>query len=396
MNLGDVHYGPGASVAHVPPEVLASKPSYIDYVLSAIDQPTANGEYLCMLSGTCCMDMENQRAGSWKSCPGGCENGARPDLEVGREARTDVEGCCFWGRGAIQTTGVCNFGKLNYFMGKKAADRGQPALFPDVDFCTDPGAICGSEHPELRWIAGFFYWLNDVQEYDVRGAAYIDTLHAWVDSGADLSDVSLVDMASGIVNRGCHDAPLEGIGGFDPCGNGEVHAWDNRRKNFAAIWSVLKEAIPEGFEAEAAAAMKDEAALRQPMRVRGEVERTVLTTDDEPESTRGFVISPVALIVVSVCGISLFLLGLLTGMYKMKPAINSKVVKAAGINSVATTKSSIEETMSGPAMSVVSSTSANEAYGHPVLVKRSSKTHSQGSAYDAIQMNGQDGLESSV
>ena len=30
--------------------------------------------------------------------------------------RTDVEGCCWWGRGVIQTTGICNFGKLNYFL----------------------------------------------------------------------------------------------------------------------------------------------------------------------------------------------------------------------------------------------------------------------------------------
>jgi hypothetical protein len=33
--------------------------------------------------------------------------------------RTNIEGCCYWGRGAIHTRGVCNIGKLNYYLGKK-------------------------------------------------------------------------------------------------------------------------------------------------------------------------------------------------------------------------------------------------------------------------------------
>ena len=37
--------------------------------------------------------------------------------------RTDVEGCCYWGRGAIHTRGVCNLGKLNWFLGKKVSVR---------------------------------------------------------------------------------------------------------------------------------------------------------------------------------------------------------------------------------------------------------------------------------
>lgn len=192
------------------------------------------------MEGKCCMDKENQKAGSWASCDGGCENGARPDLVVGGDARTDVEGCCWWGRGAIQTTGVCNFGRLNYFAGKRAADRGKDALFPTVDFCKDPGAICDPRYPELRWFSGLFYWLSDVQPYDVRGAKYTSVLEAWVANGARPTDHSLVDMASGIVNRGCHDAPFEGSGGVDPCGNGEIHGALKRRKNFAYIWKVLQ------------------------------------------------------------------------------------------------------------------------------------------------------------
>jgi len=81
--------------------------------------------------------------------------------------RTDVEGCCWvsfmpqscipiscdyilshflsvfcaslqWGRGVIQTSGVCNFGKLNYFLGARAAREGRPSRYPNIDFCLDP------------------------------------------------------------------------------------------------------------------------------------------------------------------------------------------------------------------------------------------------------------------
>jgi len=245
---GAIHYGPGASTAHVPPEVLSVKPSYLDYVVESIDQGTGES---CLLDGTCCMDVANQRAGSWRSCEGGgCPNGALPELvERGWEARTDVEGCCWWGRGAIQTTGVCNFGKLNYFLGAKAAAKGKAALYPQVDFCRDPGAICRAEHPDLKWVAGFFYWLNDVQPYNVRGGNYRATLRAWVDNGADVDDHSLVDFASGVVNRGCHDAPAEGAGGADPCGNGEVHAQEKRRVNFKHVWRAFTAAGVTGAPA---------------------------------------------------------------------------------------------------------------------------------------------------
>ena len=99
---GEVYYGPGSRTDSVPPEVLAASASYLDYVKASTDKGTGDA---CLLAGECCMDVENQRAGSWVSCPGGCENAANPDLVVGSEPRTDVEGCCWWGRGVIQTTG---------------------------------------------------------------------------------------------------------------------------------------------------------------------------------------------------------------------------------------------------------------------------------------------------
>ena len=37
---------------------------------------------------------------------------------------------------------------------------------------------------------------------------------------------------------------FEGIGGADPCGNGESHAWEERRMNFKHIWGVLSPLLP--------------------------------------------------------------------------------------------------------------------------------------------------------
>lgn len=173
-----------------------------------------------------CRDYAGQKAGLWQSCgAGGCPNAAAPAF--GRPARTDVEGCCWWGRGVIQTTGVCNFGKLNYFLGARAAREGRPALFPDVDFCRDPQAICSSSaHPELKWIAGLYYYMSEVQPWDQGGWNYFARLKAFVDTGLRVSDTDFIDGVSGIVNRGC--AALS-------CAAGPVDGVDDRRANFRRV-----------------------------------------------------------------------------------------------------------------------------------------------------------------
>jgi hypothetical protein len=72
-----------------------------------------------------CDVYEGQKAGRYDSS-GSYANTA---------GRTDVEGCCWWGRGVIQTSGICNFGKLNYYLGARAESDGRPAKYPTVDFC---------------------------------------------------------------------------------------------------------------------------------------------------------------------------------------------------------------------------------------------------------------------
>jgi len=166
-----------------------------------------------------CDAYEGQKAGG--------ENNATPFGNY--NGRTDVEGCCYWGRGVIQTTGICNFGKLNYYLGKRAADEGRQARYPNIDFCADPEAICASqEHQELKWIAGFFYWVESVQTYDEGGWNYLTKLHDFVDGG--MTDNSFIDSVSGIVNRGCHNPP---------CGTGKLDGGAERKGNFKKVLDVL-------------------------------------------------------------------------------------------------------------------------------------------------------------
>jgi len=139
--------------------------------------------------------------------------------------RTDVEGCCWWGRGVIQTTGVCNFGKLNYYLGTRAAEEGRDSRYPSINFCETPDAICSSkEYPELKWIAGLFYWVESLQTYNVDGWNYLDELHKYVDGG--MAGTNFIDAVSGIVNRGCHDPP---------CASGGVDGGAERAANFAKV-----------------------------------------------------------------------------------------------------------------------------------------------------------------
>jgi hypothetical protein len=145
-----------------------------------------------------------------------------------------VEGCCWWGRGVIQTTGRCNFGILNHHLGRTHLDSAQfpapaQALYPDLDFCQDPEVICRStEHPELKWVAGLFYWMSSVQDYDTDGWSYRDQLRAYVAGG--MIDDGFIDAVSGIVNRGCH-AP--------PCSTGPVDGAEDRRQNFHTVLQVM-------------------------------------------------------------------------------------------------------------------------------------------------------------
>jgi hypothetical protein len=129
----------------------------------------------------------------------------------------------------IQTTGRCNFGKLNYYLGAKAAQEGRPSRYPTIDFCKDPEVICNSEaNKELKWVAGLFYWINSLQTYNGGGWDYITELHKFVEGG--MVGDSFINAVSGVVNRGCHNPP---------CGTGPVDGAQERAANFREVLSVL-------------------------------------------------------------------------------------------------------------------------------------------------------------
>ena len=202
-----------------------------------------------------CEEYNGQKAGAFNN------NSPVPNSS----GRIDVEGCCFWGRGVIQTTGVwwvqlisiadflenasaysfylwlplstySNFGKLNYYLGARAAEEGRVSRYPDINFCEQPDAICASEeHKELKWIAGMFYWVESLQGYNVGGWDYITELKKFVDNG--MSGNYFVDGVSGIVNRGCHNPP---------CATGDVDGNADRSSNFykvltefGMIWGII-------------------------------------------------------------------------------------------------------------------------------------------------------------
>nr|WP_240002650.1 Ig-like domain-containing protein [Photobacterium kishitanii] len=164
-------------------------------------------------------------------------------------SQESVEGCGWWGRGVIQTTGRQNFGTLNHYLGRSHVDPatiGQTIdgvtveapptnpLYADLDFCSNPGLICSSEeNKEIKWIAGLFYWVTSVQAYSNDGGPYegwnyYNELKKYVDSG--LKGTEFIDDVSGIVNRGCPDST---------CSTGAVHNVKERQDNFKLVLEKL-------------------------------------------------------------------------------------------------------------------------------------------------------------
>jgi hypothetical protein len=60
-------------------------------------------------------------------------------------------------------------------------------LYAGMDLCANPELICSStEHKEIMWVAGLFYWMNSVQAYEGGGIYqdwnYKTELKKYVDS----------------------------------------------------------------------------------------------------------------------------------------------------------------------------------------------------------------------
>ena len=114
---------------------------------------------------------------------------------------------CWYGRGTIQTRGRCQYGKLNYYLGSKAAKDGRPSRYPNIDFCAKPETVCSLQYTEIEWITGLFQWIDRVQSYDGVGWNYVQRLNEFVAGG--MVDESFVYTVSAIVTQGSMNSDVE-------------------------------------------------------------------------------------------------------------------------------------------------------------------------------------------
>lgn len=119
---------------------------------------------------------------------------------------TDLTNCCWWGRGIIQTTGRCNIGKLNHFLGA----GGKDTPYPQANLCKNPNLICEGPR-DLKWMAGFFYWVSEVQvdrPADHQAPAF--NFETAIQAAAKAKNSKEIAAAcSGLVNRGCPAAKCD-------------------------------------------------------------------------------------------------------------------------------------------------------------------------------------------
>lgn len=154
----------------------------------------------------------NDYAGYWDTRLGASSKTAYSNAR----GRSDTEACCWWGRGALLTRGVCNIGKLNYYLGSR---------FPSTDFCTNPESICAGTE-EMRWITAFFEWVERIQDY--RDWDYTYNLQQFVQQG--MEDDSFIDTVISIFTRGCHSSD---------CSSLEITMGEERKKHFKAVLDIF-------------------------------------------------------------------------------------------------------------------------------------------------------------
>jgi len=116
---------------------------------------------------------------------------------------TATEGCCWWGRGAIQTTGPHNYKMLQADVVSKVDG------LSGTDLCTNPEAIC--QVGELKWLGALYYWASVVQEaepFQRSLEAYVAT--GFSDAGSVVQGSSFNAGTGGMVNNGFWGATAHG------------------------------------------------------------------------------------------------------------------------------------------------------------------------------------------
>eukprot|EP00986_Skeletonema_menzelii_P002248 scaffold616_cov146-Skeletonema_menzelii.AAC.31 len=161
--------------------------------------------------------------------------------------RTDVEGCCWWGRGALHTKGTCSMGKFNYYFGAKAAQDGRSSRYTAVNFCANPQAVCSSNNPqskEMRWMLALFDWVDRVQHYNGNdsegdgGWNYIEQSVHFLENFRksnfiDMDNNHFIDEVGSVLDQGCPSAPC------DLSNPSRVHKAQTRKGNYVSAAKAI-------------------------------------------------------------------------------------------------------------------------------------------------------------
>lgn len=152
------------------------------------DYADLDGPDACPRNST--MQMTATTHASWTPGPLECKPG------------TETAGCCWWGRGAIQTTGRQNYGLLQ----KNVISK----IWNEVNLCTNPQNICSHNDEAMKWVGGLYYWRTIVMEDNtykqslVRFADSSFSLQASIINGADLADGGGSLVNNGYWGKGAH------------------------------------------------------------------------------------------------------------------------------------------------------------------------------------------------
>jgi len=141
---------------------------------------------------------------------------------------TETEKCCWWGRGAIQTTGPLNYGLLQRdvvdHMGLTDPLTGQP-----MNLCTNPEAIC--QNGELKFVGSIYYWISQVQEATCFDSMIDEYAQDWNNNGGSNGCLKYSTGVGGAINNGNWNSPAHGESG--------------RQTQFAHMMTYLR----QGYEA---------------------------------------------------------------------------------------------------------------------------------------------------
>ena len=99
--------------------------------------------------------------------------------------------CCWWGRGMIQITGQCNYGKFQHWYGSQLG----------MNVCGDPSQICDNDvYPLAKYWAAFGPWVGGISN-NWCGYDFQANLRRWGRHGFRKGD-SFVTRVGGLLNQG--------------------------------------------------------------------------------------------------------------------------------------------------------------------------------------------------